>query len=402
MGLNWAAALDRVQEGVGKIASFKYDQFLRNDEKQRQDKMAEIAYQRQMNLARFTAGQQLALAKQSQEFTHGENDATRLANKEQADRAYQLDQTRLEIAKQQARAAEGDTAARNALLQLQGQQAKLQLDLLTKDADMKEKTAQFQMALSAAQQEMEQIRKYSEKMGMSPQDQQRLGVLQQNAAAASNAIMQVSLPSIQKALNPDQLKYFNEYIGTPKQDGTMPTVMEAINASIRGGSGGTGGAPTPGAGADPFNGREPPMTDATPAGNVGSAFWDTVAGGSTGAKLRFPDGSEQPMPGQDFEPSLFHMIGEPVRALGGIEITNGASMAAGDALLQETPAQADADPLAGRNARASIAVAMKKLEVPTQKELAAWDGKSSLSDNAMKDIQVKGYDPNTFMSYLRR
>lgn len=383
MGLNWAAALDRVQEGVGKIASFKYDQFLRNDEKQRQDKMAEIAYQRQMNMARFQLQGQKEIAGQSQEF---QAEQGRLSREQQADQfgqtiGLQREQLRGQAADRAAAAAERKANAeyRNQQMQM----LKDEWETKKQDRDTAKKLGPLEDIAKSAALQLDSSAKMLKELGMNgtPQERSDLLVQQQRASQllsrANAGKMALMYPTM--SLSDEQRANIDKTMADNPGISLQAAILDTLAPSIA-----------------------PPDEEKTAPPKVEkSAFWDTVAGGSTGAKLRFPDGSEQPMPGQDFEPSLFHMIGEPVRALGGIEITNGASMAAGDALLQETPAQADADPLAGRNARASIAVAMKKLEVPTQKELAAWDGKSSLSDNAMKDIQVKGYDPNTFMSYLR-
>ncbi len=95
MGINWSAALDRLSQGLGQMAGMRF---------QREDAEARAALdERRMqaqqvfeeNLARFRATEQAKLEADRRDFESTERGKDRTMAQSNADRAFQLDQSRM-------------------------------------------------------------------------------------------------------------------------------------------------------------------------------------------------------------------------------------------------------------------------------------------------------------------
>lgn len=354
MGLNWAAALNNVDDGIGRIAQVRYSEFMRQDENARRDREREIDFQRQMNLARF----QLQGQKEIQQggFTHAEklHSETMDYNRTRAEaddrfRERTLDNQELQIRQSGAAsaAAAKESAARLRILEDQVAQAE-------KDRDFQAQKNAFELPLNSANAQITDLMKArteaAKNMGDTSQIDAEIATLRQTANAASNGLMHLYKQNGLIKLTPEQEQMLNTTMATPNENGQLPTFMEAFDRAV----------------------LRPMVVPDTPGQPD-----DARKGPQIPAGLRIP--------GMDAEPTAQPQApaAEPAQAAG---------MPVVDRFLDSS----------GRIVnKIDLQVAMRQLDPRTIERLKRVGRLGKLSEEETRHIRSLGYEPDFFRSMFR-
>lgn len=414
MGLNWAAALDNFSRGMGQIAQVKYSEFMRQDENKRREKEREIDFQRQKNLARFNVDAQRAL--QSDSFAHTEKienariDAQKL--RDQADSEYRMESLSNQRAQINASAASAAAQARaeGARLRMLEDQA----GYAKADRELQQQLSVYKIPMEAAQAQLDGLMKNRTELIKQGADTSALDAqamdLRQTITKAVDGQVGFMIQSGHIKMAPDALERYNSLEGQgisrlQMLERAMNPVLETNPAS-----------PDPAAaGQDEFlptggNGRaaDGSFLDPSMRGVGGTVIPAQNAPPPAVPKFAVPQGLRIPgsEPAPDYTVGGMDPYGNAV--VGGlgaagkqviaaddvVNITNGASMAAGDAAL--------AGGGSTRDIGASVSVAIRNLSPVAQKEVSNARSAADLSPTTIDELKAKNYNPDTLIGYLRR
>lgn len=414
MGLNWAAALDNFSKGMGQIAQVKYSEFMRQDEAKRREVEREIDFKRQQNLARFQVQAQKDM--QAAGFTHAETLQGNMMdyNRERATvddkfRAEQLDLSRQQVANQGAAAA-ASAAESSARLRLAEQQVKIALE----DRELKDQLSVYEIPMNSANAQISALQKQradAVKAGGGMADTSwfdtEIAKAQQSAASAQDGMLSVMIDSGRLKMDPEMKARFDE-TGVLQPGEHMPSILERLERARR-----PMAAP-----ADPAQGEFIPTGGGAPGPTLGDQDPSERGIGGTvvpaareqapAPKFNVPPGLRVPgaEPPQDYTVSGITPTGD--YAVGGLgengkqviskwdkfNLTNGASMAAGDAAL--------AGGGSTRDIGASVSVAIRSLSPAAQQEVTRARSAADLSPTTIDELRTKNYNPDTLIGYLRR
>lgn len=344
MGLNWAAALSNVADGMGRIAQVKYSEFMRQDEAAKRAKEREIDFIRQKNLARFNVDAQKKI-----------EDARIAAQavRDQADSAYRMESLSNQRAQIDASAASAAAQARSeaARLKILEDQAGYAKD----DRALQQQLSVWRVPMEAAQAEMAAVMEQrKEKIknamdGVVPDTSYEDGLIMEakrkiDAAVDGQIGFMVDSDHIKMA--PDVKDRYLTVLSTPKEDGTFPSKIEAMQR-----------ANNPVLEADPAS--------ADPAA-TGNEFIPT--GGTPGPKSSASVGVPQEDQQQFSKPPVSEYT------------TNEYG--------QVVP-------------KISLQLALKQLDPRTVSRLQGQGHKSVLADDEIRHIKSLGYQPEDFRQMFR-
>ncbi len=412
MGLNWAAALDNFSRGMGQIAQVKYSEFMRQDENKRREKEREIDFQRQKNLARFQVDAQKDM--QAAGFTHAENlqKETMTYNRERAASDDKFKAEQMILSRQQVANSGAAAAANAAESRARMDMLREQMDQAKTDRQLQGQLAVFKIPLENANSQITDLMKArneaAKNMGDTTEIDNQIMGLRQTAAAATNGMMKVYKDSGFLQMDPDMESRFNEVMQTPKENGQMPSFMEALDRAMR-----PVAAPATAAPGDflPPGGQplwQSDMAQDPSERGIGGTVVSSQRQPVPAPKVNVPAGLRVPgsEPPPDYTVSGITPSGD--YAVGGVgeagkqvvpqsdefNLTNGASMAAGDAAL--------AGGGSTRDIGASVSVAMRNLSPVAQKEVSSARSAADLSPTTIDELRTKNYNPDTLIGYLRR
>lgn len=346
MGLNWAAALSNVADGMGRIAQVKYSEFMRQDEAKRREAEREIDFKRQQNLERF----RIKAAQEAQQagFTHAENlqDERIKYDQSRDEKNYDLQEQQIDISRQNAEASRQNASTSAA-------ESKARLDLLKEQADaaradraLAEKLRMYQPSLDAANAEMKDLNKYKMDLQKNPNGfdpkqiadaDARILELRQSAQAAQNGIMTEYLPNFRENLPPERVAILDQLLA----DGVP--VLQAVDRTL----------------------KATPQKDVDPAA-TGNEFIPT--GGTPGPKSSASVGVPQEDQQQFSKPPVSEYT------------TNEYG--------QIVP-------------KISLQLALKQLDPRTVSRLQGQGHKSVLADDEIRHIKSLGYQPEDFRQMFR-
>lgn len=376
MGLNWAAALSNVADGMGRIAQVKYAEFMRQDENSRREREREMDFKRQKNLERFRLKGQQDM--QAAGFTHTEGienariEAQKL--RDQADSEYRMkslsnQERQISASASSAATQANESAARLKLLEDQAGYAKA-------DRELQQQLSVWRIPLEAAQAEMnavmaqrlEKIKQAPE--GMPPDTSYEDGLIataKQKIDAAVDGQIGFMVANDHIKMAPDVKERYESVLSTPKADGTYPSKVEAMQRA-------NNPVVVPEPGTEQFvpsgGNRGLPSPSGAQSGGSTAGFAGEVAGGNM------------------LSPSAIPRAGKALAGAlsGGMD---GAAAAFDDAGM--TPSLSPQVPTSGPS-KTDLEFAMRKLDPRTIEKLKTGGALSSFEQQQLGELNVRQED----------